>query len=66
MRAHMTSRGRLTIPKPLRDLIGLGPGSEVDFTEENGEIYLRPRDPEVRKRIAALNEVLRRRREANL
>ena len=66
MRARMTSRGRVTIPKPLRDLVGLCLGSEVDFTEENGVIYLRPRDPAVRKRISALSEVLRRRREANL
>ena len=60
MRAIVTTRNRVTIPKPLRDLIGLVPGSEVDLVEKrNGDIKIVPRDPEVKKRLRALGKVLR-------
>jgi AbrB family looped-hinge helix DNA binding protein len=59
MRARMTSRGRITIPKPLREVIGIGPGSEVDFFEENGQCYMQPRDPAAQKRLAALAKIVR-------
>ena len=28
---RVTSRGRVTIPKPIRDKLGIHPGTEVDF-----------------------------------
>ncbi len=31
MTATLTSKGQVTIPKPIRDLLGIRPGSEVDF-----------------------------------
>ena len=31
MAATVTSKGQITIPKPVRDLLGLEPGSVVDF-----------------------------------
>ncbi|SFK82725.1 AbrB/MazE/SpoVT family DNA-binding domain-containing protein [Methylocapsa palsarum] len=31
MAATVTSKGQVTIPKPVRDLLGLKPGSVVDF-----------------------------------
>ena len=62
MRARVTTRNRVTVPKPLRDLIGLVPGSEVDFVEKkNGDIHIIPRDPEVRKRLRALQKMLKSR-----
>jgi len=37
----VTSRGQVTIPKRVRDQLGIGPGSEVDFrVTANGEIHL--------------------------
>ena len=58
MRSRITTRNRVTVPKPLRDLIGIGPGSEVDIFKRNGEVILLPRDPEARKRLRALNKIL--------
>lgn len=31
MSATVTIKGQVTIPKPVRDLLGIGPGSKVDF-----------------------------------
>lgn len=34
-------RGRVTIPKEIRDRLGLGPNSEIEFQLENGVIVLK-------------------------
>jgi AbrB family looped-hinge helix DNA binding protein len=31
MATKVTSKGQVTIPKPVRDHLGIGPGSEVEF-----------------------------------
>ncbi|MEO3997223.1 AbrB/MazE/SpoVT family DNA-binding domain-containing protein [Mesorhizobium sp. CAU 1732] len=31
MSTTVTVKGQVTIPKPVRDLLGIGPGSKVDF-----------------------------------
>ncbi|MEQ1952760.1 AbrB/MazE/SpoVT family DNA-binding domain-containing protein [Mesorhizobium sp. CN2-181] len=34
---RVTEKGQVTIPKEIRDLLGIGPGSEVEFiSTENG------------------------------
>lgn len=47
----MTSKGRVTIPKTIRDSLGLKPGSEVVFdVDADGAILLRgKRRPSVKK-----------------
>jgi AbrB family looped-hinge helix DNA binding protein len=41
MSATVTSKGQITIPKQVRDLLGIGPGSVVDFVRaEDGRIVL--------------------------
>jgi len=37
----VTSKGQVTIPKQVRDLMGIGPGSKIDFLRaEDGRIFL--------------------------
>ena len=35
-KARITSKGQLTIPKPVRDRLGLKPGDELEFIEDGG------------------------------
>jgi antitoxin PrlF len=40
----MTTKGQVTIPKRLRDCLGLKPGSDVDFElAEDGRVFLKTR-----------------------
>lgn len=42
MATTLTVKGQVTIPKPLRDALEIGPGSQVEFAvNEAGEIVLR-------------------------
>ncbi len=38
MKAKIAERGQVTIPKPLRDRLGLRPGAQLDFTVEKGKL----------------------------
>jgi antitoxin PrlF len=38
---RITSKGQVTIPKPIRDEAGLLPGSEVEFTMDDGVVTVR-------------------------
>lgn len=40
---RVTSKGQVTIPRDLRDLAGIEPGSEVIFGIEGGKVTLAPR-----------------------
>jgi len=41
MPATVTSKGQVTIPKPVRDLLGLKAGSKVDFRKtDDGKVEL--------------------------
>jgi antitoxin PrlF len=53
--ATMTSKGQLTVPKELRDLMGLQPGDKVEFLVdgEDGRVLMR------RKRSAGVAELFR-------
>ncbi len=41
--ARLTDKGQLVIPKPIRDALRLGPGSELLVTLEGGRVVLEPR-----------------------
>ncbi len=40
MKATVGERGQVTIPKPVRDRLGLRPGQQVEVTEEAGRVIL--------------------------
>ena len=37
----VSEKGPVTIPKPLRDSLGLAPGTELDFEERDGTLVAR-------------------------
>ena len=48
MKSRLTEKGQVTIPKPLRDSLGLEPGQELEFEEQDGRLVVRrvaPADP---------------------
>lgn len=48
--ATLTSKGQTTIPKKIRDLLGLMPGDKLDFiVEADGRVVLRPATLDVRE-----------------
>lgn len=51
----MTIKGQVTVPKPIRDALGLKPGGSVEFIEnEGGEMTIRAAgDPASRERRIA-------------
>jgi AbrB family looped-hinge helix DNA binding protein len=42
--ATVTSKGQITLPKDVRDDLGLKPGDKVEFEKRNGRYVLRPRN----------------------
>ena len=38
---RVTEKGQVTIPKDLRDALGIGPGSEVDFERKGNTLVVR-------------------------
>jgi AbrB family looped-hinge helix DNA binding protein len=45
MATTVTSKGQVTIPKPVRDHLGIGPGSQVSFRlVEDGSIVIEKTD----------------------
>jgi antitoxin PrlF len=48
--ATVTSKGQLTLPKAIRDLLRLGAGDRVDFiVKDDGTVVLRPATVDVRE-----------------
>lgn len=45
MKSRVTERGQVTIPKELRDRLGIRPGQELAFSEEDGRLILERRPP---------------------
>ena len=51
---RMTSKGQVTIPKRVRDKLGVGPGSNVGFEEEGNKIVLIKEDSKVAEDAAEM------------
>lgn len=50
VRARISSKGQLVLPKAVRDAFGLGPGSEVEIESTGNSIVLKPITRRSRKR----------------
>jgi len=48
MRSTIDSGGRVVIPKPIRQRLGLEPGTVVDISEHDGHIELAPAAASIR------------------
>ncbi len=61
---RVTSKGQVTIPRDLRELVGIEPNSEVVFTVEDGRLMLTPKNGtqalRENQRLAGLMETLAR------
>lgn len=61
---RVTSKGQVTIPRDLRELVGIEPNSEVVFLIENGKLVLSPKDDatqtQERERLASFMKTLER------
>lgn len=56
--ARITSKGQITIPKKVRDLLQISPGDSLDFTVDDGTGELRVR-PIHRRRLAEFRGVFK-------
>jgi AbrB family looped-hinge helix DNA binding protein len=43
VKSRLSSKGQITVPKRVREALGLAPGEEVVFELRQGEAVLRPR-----------------------
>ena len=43
VKSRISSKGQITLPKRIRDALGLAPGEEVVFELREGEVVLKPR-----------------------
>ncbi len=54
--ATLTSKGQLTLPKKVREALGLKPGDQVDFVmDAAGEVRVRPGAYDLRQLRGALH-----------
>ena len=53
MVSRLTVKGQVTIPKPLRESLGLAPGQKIEFEEREGTLVVRRR-----AQVAPLRELV--------
>lgn len=39
--SRITGQGQISVPKPVRDRLGVGPGSTLEWTEHDGDLVVR-------------------------
>jgi AbrB family looped-hinge helix DNA binding protein len=45
---RVTTKGQVTIPKDIREKLGINPAVEIDFIEEKDRIYLVKREGQIK------------------
>jgi AbrB family looped-hinge helix DNA binding protein len=53
---RVTTKGQVTIPKEIRDRLGIQPGSEVEFVERDSAVVLEKRDTASRQESQTFEE----------
>lgn len=55
---HATAKGQVTIPKNVREELGIKPGTDIDFRENNGRFYIvRMTEPAVTGKLNKLRGI---------
>lgn len=58
MATNITSKGQVTVPKPVRDYLGLKPGSTVVFERRpDGEVVLRAAKANAKRRATRFAKI---------
>lgn len=58
MATNLTSKGQVTVPKAVRDYLGLKPGAPVTFERlPGGEVVLRPARPGIKPRVSRFGKL---------
>jgi len=53
---RVTEKGQVTIPKPIRDRLGISPGSEVEFVERDSVVVLEKRESKASRESKTFEE----------
>jgi antitoxin PrlF len=55
---RVTMKGQVTIPKDVREILGITPETDVEFQEENGKFYIVKTSPDKpKKKFARLRGI---------
>ncbi len=55
---RVTTKGQVTIPRNIREVLGISPETEIDFVEENGKFFLVKTDtPVIKKKFKKLRGI---------
>ncbi|PIE03327.1 MAG: AbrB family transcriptional regulator [Acidobacteria bacterium] len=55
---RVTSKGQVTIPRNIRETLGILPQSDIEFQEDNGRFYIsKQADPKSSKNFAKLRGI---------
>lgn len=58
MKTTVSEKGQITIPKKLRDRLGIRPGAILDFVEDNGRLVATKAGSESEDAVAAVSGLL--------
>lgn len=49
---RVTTKGQVTIPKDIREALGISPETEIDFVEDGGRFYIvKTGEPDVKRKF---------------
>ena len=55
---RVTTKGQVTIPRNIREVLGISPETEISFVEENGRFYIvKTNEPEVTGKFRRLRGI---------